>query len=161
MSSFKIVAYSAEYATQITELFYQAVHAIDSAIYSISQKNAWAAKPINYKQWRERLAVKKPFVILDNQLVVGFIELEEDGHIDCLYVHPQYQGQGVATQLVTYVIAQAKNKGLTTLYVEASIVAKSLFEQCHFTVTKQNTVIRNDISLINFSMYRTLTQSGT
>ncbi|MEL0629591.1 GNAT family N-acetyltransferase [Psychromonas aquatilis] len=144
-------------ATQITELFYQAVHAVDSSIYSVPQKNAWAPKPINYKQWRERLAIKKPFVIFDNQLVIGFIELEEDGHIDCLYVHPQYQGLGVATQLVTYVIAQAKNRGLTALYVEASIVAKSLFEQCYFTVTKQNTIIRNDISLINFSMYRVLT----
>ncbi|MFS1944996.1 GNAT family N-acetyltransferase [Vibrio lentus] len=74
--------------------------------------------------------------IVDNQ-VAGFIEFDGDGHIDCTYTHPNYQGQGVASALYQYVFKVAKSRGLSRLYVEASLVAIPFFEKWGFVVVKK------------------------
>lgn len=152
MKQQEIIEYSEEYAQQVTDLFYDAVYSISPAFYSLRQKQAWAPYPINYKWWKARLATKKPFLMLFNQAVVGFIELESDGHIDCLYVNPLYQKQGVAKRLLQYVLRVAKENALTQLNVEASIVAKSLFERFNFVVETENSINRNGVLLTNYSM---------
>ncbi|SJN55341.1 putative N-acetyltransferase YafP [Vibrio ruber DSM 16370] len=147
-----IQTYSPEWAREIADLFYQSVHAIDPAIYTPEQKAAWAPAPVNYALWSERLSIKKPFVAIIDNHVAGFIELDSDGHIDCTYTHPNFQGIGVASSLYEHLLSQAKEAGMTRLYVEASLIAKPFFERRGFTVVKQNEVQRNGESLINFSM---------
>ncbi len=148
----EIVNYRAEFAEPIANLFFQAVHAIDNACYSEQQKNAWAPAQIDYSKWRQRLALKQPFVALIDQQVAGFIELDSDGHIDCTYVLPKFQGQGVASALLNHLMTVAKAKGLSELYVEASIVAKPVFEKFGFILEKQNSVLRANTALTNYSM---------
>ncbi|KUI97568.1 GNAT family N-acetyltransferase [Vibrio sp. MEBiC08052] len=152
----KIQTYSPEWAREIADLFYQSVHAIDPAIYTPEQKAAWAPAPVNYELWSERLSIKKPFVAIIDNHVAGFIELDSDGHIDCTYTHPNFQGIGVASSLYEHLLSQAKEVGMTRLYVEASLIAKPFFERRGFTVVKQNEVQRNGESLINFSMEKHL-----
>ncbi len=152
----EIQTYSEKWAGQIADLFYQSVHAIDPVVYTPAQKEAWAPSPVDYAHWRARLSTKKPFVaIIDNQ-VVGFIELEADGHIDCTYTHPDFQGRGVASALYDYLLAESKAAGIRRLYVEASLIAKPFFEHRGFVLVKQNEVRRNGVSLINFSMEKYL-----
>ncbi|WNJ97929.1 GNAT family N-acetyltransferase [Vibrio ruber] len=151
-----IQTYSPEWAREIADLFYQSVHAIDPAIYTPEQKAAWAPAPVNYELWSERLSIKKPFVAIIDNHVAGFIELDSDGHIDCTYTHPNFQGIGVASSLYEHLLSQAKEAGMTRLYVEASLIAKPFFERRGFTVVKQNEVQRNGESLINFSMEKYL-----
>ncbi|MBL4910758.1 MAG: GNAT family N-acetyltransferase [Alteromonadaceae bacterium] len=149
----EIIEYSSGYAKNVADLFYSSVHAIDSSVYSEEQKNAWATSPIDYVAWCRRLDQKKPYLLLINQQLAGFIELESDGHIDCTYVSPKFQRKGVATALLKYVIGRAQKLELQQLYVEASIVAKPLFEKFGFVVKKENRIIRNEIVLCNYSMY--------
>jgi len=148
----KIVEYTPQYSQQVADLFTDAVHDIHHAIYNKAQKQAWAPQPVDYKKWEERLAHKKPFISLINHQVAGFIEFEADGHIDCAYVHPLYQRQGVASRMLKHVIYLAEKKGLTSLSVEASLVAKPFFDTFGFVVKNENKVIRNNIALINYSM---------
>ncbi len=149
----EIIEYSSNYAKDIADLFYSSVHAIDSSAYSEEQKNAWAPFPIDYVIWAKRLELKRPYLLLINEQLAGFIELESDGHIDCAYVSPKFQRNGGATYLLKYVIGRAKKLELKSLYVEASIVAKPLFEKLGFAVKKENRIIRNEIVLCNYSMY--------
>ena len=85
--------------------------------------------------------------------IVGFIELEEDGHIDCLYVHKNYQGQGIAGELLSHAGTVAMSNGSSNLYVEASEVAKPFFEKHGFLLLTKNIVQRNGEHLVNYSMY--------
>lgn len=148
----QVVEYSSNSAKAITDLFYGSVHAIDSSVYSNEQKKAWAPMPIDYDKWARRLEKKKPYLVIINQEIAGFIELESDGHIDCAYVSPKYQRTGVATKLLDHVISIAKYWGLKQLYVEASIVAKPFFEKSGFLVEHKNKVIRDNIVLVNYAM---------
>ena len=152
-----IQTYSSDKARELTDLFYKSVHSIDSTIYTDKQKEAWAPTPIDYNYWSKRLNIKKPFIAVIENRIVGFIELDNDGHIDCTYTHPNFQGKGVASCLFKYLIVQAKKKGIQYLYVEASLIAKSFFENRGFTLIEKNTIIRDGIPLINFKMEKYLT----
>lgn len=149
----EIIEYSSNRAKEVTDLFFMAVHSIDNSIYSEEQKCVWAPSPIDYMSWRKRLELKRPYLLLINEQLAGFIELESDGHIDCAYVSPVFQRKGVATALLKYVLDKAKSLELKLLYVEASIVAKPLFEKFGFVVDKENRIVRNDIVLKNYSMH--------
>lgn len=147
-----IKPYSEVHAKEITELFHQSVHAIDSSVYSEEQKEAWAPTPPNYEHWKKRLNIKKPYLAFKNEKLVGFIELELSGHIDCAYVHPDFQNQGVGAKLFNFIFEKAKQLKLSPLFVDASIVAKPFFEKRGFNVIQKNEVRRGRVILINYSM---------
>ncbi|MEJ2693463.1 MAG: GNAT family N-acetyltransferase [Candidatus Thiodiazotropha sp.] len=137
---------------EIADLFHASVHAIDNAAYSSDDLEAWAPSEIDYNHWKDRLALKKPYVAVKNDMIAGFIELENSGHIDCLYVHPSCWKQGVATQLLDYALRKAKEKGIDRVFVEVSEVAKPLFVVCGFRVISENKVQRRGRELINYKM---------
>ncbi|MDX2370626.1 MAG: GNAT family N-acetyltransferase [Colwellia sp.] len=149
----QIIEYSSNRAKEVADVFHQAVHSIDNSIYSEEQKHAWAPLPIDYGKWKKRFEQKRPYLLLINDQVAGFIELELDGHIDCTYVSPNFQRKGVASTLLKHAIASAKKLGLKQLYVEASIIAKPFFEKFGFLVENENKLIRNNNLLINYSMH--------
>nr|WP_320167294.1 GNAT family N-acetyltransferase [uncultured Methylophaga sp.] len=132
------------------------MHAIDSSVYTVQQKAAWAPPPIDYAFWSARLEAKKPFVAIVNNRVAGFMELDADGHIDCTYTHPDFQRMGVASMLYEHLQAEAIKRNLQRLYVEASIIAKPFFEHRGFAVFRKNAVQRHGVSLVNFSMEKSL-----
>lgn len=152
----KIVNYTTDAAVEVTDLFYAAVHGIDPSVYSQQQKEAWAPIPPNYEKWAERLEEKKPCLAILEQRIVGFIELDPDGHIDCTYTLPDYQGRGVASALFNHVEEIALTRGYKRLYVEASFLAKSLFEKQGFKVLHENKIERGNVILSNFTMEKWL-----
>jgi putative acetyltransferase len=121
-------------------------------LYTSNEKEAWAPTPPDYETWEKRLEKKQPLVgLLDNR-VVGFIELEIDGHIDCFYVHNKYQNCGIGSSLLEKVIQVANKNGLNSLYTEASIVAEPIFKKFGFVRQRRNRVKLNGQILVNFSM---------
>ena len=152
--------YSSDKAREIADVFHQSVHAIDDSVYSAKQKQAWAPSPVDYQRWAERLNVKKLFIALIDNRVAGFIELDDDGHIDCTYTHPDFQGQGVASALYELVLKESQDRDIRRLYVEASLVAKPFFERRGFNTVKKNLVQRNGVRLVNFSMETYLTPNN-
>lgn len=75
-----------------------------------------------------------------------------DGHIDCAYVHPNFQNQGVGSELLSFILKRAKELELKRLFVEASIVAKPLFEKHDFVLIKRNEIEKGCVVLVNFTL---------
>lgn len=145
----------------IADLFFESIHAIDDAIYSPEQKTVWAPEPPKYEYWATHVKPSKTLLAFKEDKLVGFMELEineldRSGYIDCFYVHPKFQGQGVGKALYQATLSRAQKHQLTTLYVDASLVARPVFERQGFTVMKENQVVRQGISLTNFSMEKSL-----
>lgn len=152
-----ITLYQPEMARELAELFHRAVHAIDASLYTPAQQEAWAPTPTDYRFWQQRLDRKRPWVIRrDNGQLAGFIELDPDGHIDCLYVDPGCQRRGVAGLLYDHLEALARSRGLGRIYVEASLVARPFFEHRGFRVLCRNELRRHGQGLVNFSMEKRL-----
>jgi len=151
-----IEIYTPDRVHEIADLFYQSVHAINPGVYSHDQKEAWAPTPPDYEKWSARLKIKQPFLgIIDNR-VVGFMELDPDGHIDCTYTHPDFQGRGVASALYEHLEIEAIGRHLNRLYVDASIIAKPFFAHRGFNLIQENNVQRNGNTLKNYTMEKHL-----
>lgn len=61
--------------------------------------------------------------------VVGFTDLDDDGHVDMLFVDPDFGRQGVATSMLAATIALARQRGTVALTTYASLTAKPLCER--------------------------------
>ncbi|HTX06424.1 MAG TPA: GNAT family N-acetyltransferase, partial [Steroidobacteraceae bacterium] len=88
--------------------------------------------------------------------IAGFSDLEADGHIDLLYVHPDFQRRGVARALLEHIESAARERSLLRLYTEASITARPVFEARGFRVIAPRTVTVGGESMINYRMEKGL-----
>ncbi len=148
----EIGEYSVDRAAEVVDLFYSAVYAIDTTVYTSAQKQAWAPRPPDYEKWRARLESKLPSLAIVDHRLAGFIELEPEGHIDCCYTHPDFQAKGVARSLFMHVESLAIDRGIERLTVEASIPARSFFQAMGFSELQQNKIPGAGQTLINYSM---------
>lgn len=151
-----IQRYQTHCVCSLVDVFCRAVHHIDDQYYDQKQKNVWAPLPADMDFWYRRFAQTHPWVALVHQRVAGFIELDEQGHIDCLYVDPDFQQQGIGAALLQHVIQQAQQQGLTQLSTDASRCARTLFLQHGFTEQNIQVVRRRGVMLANHQMLRTL-----
>ncbi|MFQ0972410.1 GNAT family N-acetyltransferase, partial [Gilliamella sp. BG1] len=85
-------------------MFHSSIHAIDTDIYSKAQQEAWCSTPPDYQKWLERLDNTQPWIAIFGSSLAGFVELRDDGYIDCLYVHPDFQKRGIARKLYDHVL---------------------------------------------------------
>lgn len=140
----------------LIDLFHQTVHKINSRDYSPDQVEVWSPEKPGFKAWKERLSSDHTWVCEINGTIVGFARLEENGHIDLLYVHPEYQRQGIASALLEKIFLWARAKSIDSLSTESSITARPFFERFGFAVVKSQKVIRRGVEFENFVMKHTM-----
>ncbi|MDG2527413.1 GNAT family N-acetyltransferase [Caulobacter endophyticus] len=151
--------YRTDDAPHMARLYYDAVHGLGRRAYSAAQISAWAPAPLQPIDVLNRAADgRMTFVAADtSDQAVGYVDLEADGHVDHLYCHPDFAGQGVASRLLETVIQRAEEQGLAVLYVEASELARPVFERHGFTVTaRRDFEVRGGL-IHNYAMRRELT----
>lgn len=141
--------YKSSDCEQLAELFFQTVHAVNSKDYTTEQLNAWASGNINIEEWDKSFLEHYTVVALDDGIIVGFGDIDDTGYLDRLYVHKDYQGQGVASAICDALEKAAETNKIIT---HASITAKPFFEKIGYTVIKEQQVIRNGIPLTNLVM---------
>lgn len=143
-------------AGSICRLFYETVRTVNLGDYSPEQVRAWAPEIPDPAAWHERMAGRHTLVADEGGEVVGFAELEEDGHLDMLYCRADAVGRGVGSLLYAAVEERARGLGLGRISTEASITARPFFGRRGFAVLRRNTVWREGTALTNFSMQKAL-----
>ena len=150
----KIRDYDADDALQIVRLFYDTGCSVNRADYSKEQVRAWAPGVPDPEEWHARMADRRTLVAEEGGEVVGFAELEEDGHLDMLYVRGDSVGRGVGRRLYRAVEREARSRGLGQIFTEASVTARPFFERQGFRMVRERTVVRRGVELTNFAMQK-------
>jgi putative acetyltransferase len=147
---------SAADASSVADLFYNTVLNVSVGDYSAAQVGAWAGPAPATEMWERRItgdsSTRRMFVATIDDVVVGFAEMEDDGHLDTLYVHHEYQGCGIASRLLDRIEAEARRLGLRRLYTEASITAEPFFRARGFSMVRPQVVEFRGYSFRNFVM---------
>ena len=104
------------------EIFHAAVRCTGRARYSAEQVAAWAPDEVDADRWALRRTAAWTLVALDGERVVGFVDLTDGGELGMLFVHPDRARRGIATRLVSAVVAEAGRRGLPRVEVRASWV---------------------------------------
>lgn len=143
-------------ANAIAQLFHDTVRVINRRDYSEAQVKAWAPDDIFFRDWAEACSSRITYVTEADGKIVGFGELEPNGHIDCFYCHKDYQGRGVGRLLFQAIAAQAQVLQLPRLFTEASITAKPFFERMGFVVVEEQSVTVRGETFVNYRMEKCL-----
>ncbi len=157
--SITIRPYRAGDVSTLIALFQESARSTGGRDYTASQVRAWAPDFIDPVQFARRSEARSTWVADCEQRVAGFSDLEPDGHIDMLFVHPDFQRRGVARALLAQLERCARNGRINRLYTEASITAKPVFEAVGFQVLAAQTVTLRTESLTNFLMEKGLVPS--
>lgn len=143
-------------AAALTNLFRSSVREIASRDYTAAQIRAWAPDEIDAVQFGRRCEVKSTWVAELGGRIAGFSDLEPDGHVDMLYVHPDFVRRGVARALLEHLEEAARTNALRRLYTEASLTARPIFEVIGFRMVVPQTVTIRGESMTNYRMEKRL-----
>ena len=135
---------------ELTELFYNTVHNVNAKDYTKEQLNVWATGQVDLEKWNESLQEHFSVVAVDNEIIVGFGDIDKTGYLDRLFMHADYQGKGVATAICNQ-LEQAVKGDIAT---HASITAKPFFEKRGYKIVKEQQVERQGIFLTNYVMIK-------
>lgn len=135
---------------ELAALFYDTVHRINAKDYTKEQLDVWATGYIDLEKWNRSFQEHFSIVAVDEQLITGFGDIDSTGYLDRLYVHGDYQGRGIATNICNC-LEQAV---LGDIVTHASITARPFFEKRGYRVVKEQQVERQGILLTNFVMIK-------
>ena len=144
----------------VAALFGRSVREINSRDYSSTQVAAWAPESPDLAAWSRRLANGQVFICERDGEMAGFARVDASGHLDLLYVHPEFQRRGVARTLCERVVSWASSRGIRKLGAEVSITARPFFEHEGFHVVRPQIVERAGVRFSNFHMERVLDDTG-
>ena len=86
---------------------------------------------------------------MEGESIVGFADMDGSGYLDRLYVHRDFQRQGVAAALCDALEAASAAETLTA---HVSRTAKPFLEHRGWRVIREQTVFRRGVALTNFVM---------
>ncbi|MDD6489322.1 MAG: GNAT family N-acetyltransferase [Clostridia bacterium] len=151
MEFYSIKQYDSEYCEQTAKLFYDTVHTVNAKDYSSQQLNVWANGKTDLEKWNKSLLEHYSLVAIKDKQLVGFGDIDETGYLDRLFVHKDFQRQGIASAICDLLECNCSGKTITTY---SSITARPFFEKRGFKVIRENQVERNGIFLTNYFMQK-------
>ncbi|WP_283195675.1 GNAT family N-acetyltransferase [Rhizobium sp. AN80A] len=151
--------YTADDCDDTIAIFVAAIREVASRDYSPAEIEAWAQVE-DRAAWAERRASRPTFIVERGGHPVGFSDLEPDGHLDMMFVHPAHHGIGVASLLLAKVEEEARKKGIDRIFTEASLTARPFFERRGFTVIARQSVEKRGQHLTNFRMEKYLAETA-
>lgn len=144
-------------AEQIGLIYFNTIRTVNIRDYSQAQVEAWAPEAsVSPQGWTLKQGNRWTAVADEEGQILGFGELEPNGHIDCFYVHHEHQRRGVGRQILQAIEAEARRLGLSRLFVEVSITARPFFSSMGFATVRQQSVTIRGQQLTNSVMEKTL-----
>ena len=140
----------------ISCLYYDTIHRVNCIDYTRDQIEAWAPSVPSDDFWKKRFDRCLVYVAEHDARIVGFTELHSTGHIDCFFVHHEWQRRGVGTSLMERVEASARRRRTPRLFAEVSITAKPFFLGRGFSVVREKRAVRAGVALGQFDMEKWL-----
>ena len=128
----------------LQELYQHTVLTVNRKDYTAEEVANWASCGDDKSHWGE-LFEEQHYVVAEN-----------DGYMHTLFVHKDFQHQGIATSLYKYLEAYARERGAKRLTSEVSITAKPFFEKQGFQVDEEQKRKANQMCLTNYKMSKQL-----
>ncbi len=156
VSAYHIRHYSHEDMPAILHIFKRSLYKIGIRHYSHEQIDAWAAASLDLHAWQEKLNSGVVLVATLAKTVVGFIRFEITGKVDLLYVHPNYERQGIAKALHHKIERLAEQQRIPRLFTQASESAKLFFGGQGYLLMIVQEVDKKGVKLIQYRMEKKL-----
>ena len=142
---------------ELWQLFHNTIRNVNTRDYTEEQVRVWAPDTVDPDKWRRRIEGINPFVVVEDDMIVGYSDLQTSGLIDHFFVHHEHQRRGVGSRLMTAIHEEAERLELDQLHSHVSITARPFYEAHGFHVEKEQTVEDGGLTFRNFLMRKQLT----
>lgn len=144
--------YRKEDLEEVVQLFYETIRTVNRKDYSEEQVEVWSNR-CEYLRMNGAFFEKLyTIVAVEGKQIIGYGNIDETGYLDHLYVHKDFQSQGVATAICDELERHAKEMQAAKIRVYASVTAKSFFEKRGYTVEQEQQVELDGVKLTNYKM---------
>jgi putative acetyltransferase len=140
----------------IQNLFVETVNHVCARDYNMEQLRVWTSGIENRSRWTTKLVNQYFLVATVEKQIVGFGSLENENYVDFMYIHKDYQRQGLADKLLASLENEAKRHGTKILKSDVSKTAKGFFEKKGFKTITDQTKIIDSIEITNYRMEKEL-----
>ena len=124
------------------------VHRVNIKDYTKEQLDVWATGSVDLEKWNQSFEEHYSLVAIDNEVIIGFGDINKAGYLDRLFVHSQYQRKGIATAICS----QLEHAVQGNIVTHASITARPFFEKRGYRIIREQQVERQGVFLTNFIM---------
>lgn len=152
---FTVRGYAPGDAAALAALVQASVRTLGLSDYSTEQVDAWAGNLPDADAMAARCGDgRQVWVAEDTETtdLLGFTDLEADGHIDMLYVAPGAKGGGVADALTDALVSYARKAAIHDVVVEASEAARRFYRKRGFVDRGRRDVTMGGVTLNNYAM---------
>ncbi len=141
---------------EITSVFRDTIRAINSKDYSEKQIQVWASRANDLDKWEDRIK-NNYFIVAENEdRIVGFAYLKNGNYFDGLFVHKDYQRQGIAIKLMRIIESKVITNGYEIIKSDVSITALPFFEDQYYIVEKKQKKSFKGLVFENYIVYKEL-----
>jgi len=160
---FQVRRYAPGDGAAVADVFFRSVREGARADYSPAQVEAWAPERRAPDWFDDRAADGRVFLVAVNRAheIVGYADLESDGHIDHLFCRPDVIGRGVGSGLYDALEEAARSAAIDRLYVEASVAARRLFAHKGFVVLHRQDLVVRGVEMHNYAMEKRVGAAAT
>ncbi|MEP5255393.1 GNAT family N-acetyltransferase [Winogradskyella rapida] len=141
---------------EITAIFRDTITHINAADYSEKQIIAWASGADKISEWEKRI---KKFYFIVAELeghIVGFAYLKNGNYLDGLFVHKDYQRQGIGSKLLRIMESHVIMNDFEVLKSDISKTALPFFDNKYFDVIKKQKKSLKGVVLENYLVEKQL-----
>ena len=154
--------YAPEDAVALATVMWRSVRVGALADYSGAQTEAWLPAPRSAEGMHRWASDGRTVFVTTTEAdgVVGYLDVEADGHIDHLDRVPEVTGAGVAGALFDALERLAREAGIVRLRVEASEAARRFFTKRGFRVEERRDWELRGVPIHNDAMSKVLEAPG-
>ena len=140
-------------AVELKKLFQNTVLAINRRDYSQAEVEDWASCGDDLSNIEDMIKTHYFIVAVNQQSeIVGFSSITPQGYLHSMFVHKDFQGEGIATILLNEIEQYAITNGIMRITSEVSLTARPFFEKKGYIVVEEQKRKANQLSLTNFWM---------
>ena len=140
-------------AVELKNLFQNTVLAINRRDYSQAEVEDWASCGDNLSNIEDMIKTHYFIVAVNQQSeIVGFSSITPQGYLHSMFVHKNFQGEGIATMLLNEIEQYVITNGIIRITSEVSLTARPFFEKKGYIVEEEQKRKANQLSLTNFWM---------
>jgi putative acetyltransferase len=148
--------YVPEDAGALIAVYRDAALVLGRLAYTEEQARVWAMYPDDPDDFRGALSQGVTICAVADNAPVAFGQIHPADHIAYLYCHSAHARRGYASAILARLEEQAKQDGIAAVRVEASAVARPLFEKAGYHVTEEERPVRHGVEFLRFKMQKEL-----
>lgn len=133
-----------------------AVRLIARQDYTREQIEAWAPDDVDREGWCQYMKGLAPFVVEDEEEIVGYADLQTSGYIDHFYVSGHHPRRGIGVLLMRRIHQEAASLALHELTSNVSRTAEPFFSSFGFNVVERREPMLRGVAIPNALMRKVL-----